>query len=232
MFVRREQSDSLWAPLADTMTLVSCVFLVVFLGSVLAYKEADHKRNEALKVQAEKDAQLRALLEERGVNTAAAEAALAAAVKAAHGTGIELGLDRRNVQIASDALFDPNSAVVREEVRDRIRTVLAHAIAAAVRVPGHTIVIAGHADAVPVKGDKFGNWDLSTRRAVAVLSMVLEARPEIPANRVIAVGYGDTRPLPGKEPFAAENRRVEISVEPEARDLIGKAAKDTARATD
>jgi flagellar motor protein MotB len=219
-FVRRDQGDSLWAPLADTMTLVSCVFLVVFLGSVLAYREADRKRNEAVKVQAEKDAQLRQLLDERRQNTAAAEAALAAAVNAARGTEIELGADRRNIQIASDALFDTNSAVVRPEVRDRIRTALASAIATAVEIPGHVIVIAGHADAVPVKGDKFGNWDLSTRRAVSVLSLILDARPDIPANRVLAVGYGDTRPLPGRPPSASENRRVEISAEPMARDLI------------
>jgi outer membrane protein OmpA-like peptidoglycan-associated protein len=69
------------------------------------------------------------------------------------------------------------------------------------------LLVAGHADAHG--GDDY-NLRLSQRRAEAV-KRVLIARFKLPDTAVIAVGYGKTHPKNPADPFAGENRRVEIS---------------------
>jgi outer membrane protein OmpA-like peptidoglycan-associated protein len=72
---------------------------------------------------------------------------------------------------------------------------------------GTRLVVAGHTDARG--GDEF-NQRLSERRAAAV-KHVLVGRLGIPDETVVAVGHGKTTPKNTADPYAAENRRVEIS---------------------
>jgi outer membrane protein OmpA-like peptidoglycan-associated protein len=72
---------------------------------------------------------------------------------------------------------------------------------------GTRLVVAGHTDARG--GDEF-NQRLSERRA-ATVKHVLVARFGFPDETVVAVGHGKTEPKNSADPFAAENRRVEIS---------------------
>lgn len=79
--------------------------------------------------------------------------------------------------------------------------------------PG-TIMVLGHTDTVPIKSAQFrSNWELSTDRAVSVVQRMLEVS-DIKANRLQAVGHGDTRPIASNDTSAdrAKNRRVEIVV--------------------
>jgi outer membrane protein OmpA-like peptidoglycan-associated protein len=69
-----------------------------------------------------------------------------------------------------------------------------------------TVVIEGHTDAV---GSDLYNEQLSQRRAYAV-KRYLVAQHGIDPTRLRAIGLGKFEPLPGKDPLASENRRVQF----------------------
>ena len=66
-----------------------------------------------------------------------------------------------------------------------------------------TFRVEGHTDA---HGEDAFNQDLSTRRAATVTQRLVSLG--VSADRIEAVGYGETKPL-AADAFAAENRRVE-----------------------
>jgi outer membrane protein OmpA-like peptidoglycan-associated protein len=82
------------------------------------------------------------------------------------------------------------------------------AIAAGIRMLPTTqkVVIEGHTDAL---GTEHYNEGLSQRRAQSV-RQYLVAVHGIDAARLQAVGLGESAPLPGRSPNAAENRRVQF----------------------
>ncbi len=69
-----------------------------------------------------------------------------------------------------------------------------------------TFLISGHTDA---RGGRDYNQKLSEERATAVKSF-LTSNFSIPADRLIAVGYGQEKPKNMNDIFADENRRVGI----------------------
>jgi|APDOM4702015023_1054809.scaffolds.fasta_scaffold37453_3 outer membrane protein OmpA-like peptidoglycan-associated protein len=82
------------------------------------------------------------------------------------------------------------------------------AIAKGIRMlpAAQSVVIEGHTDAI---GSDSYNEQLSQRRALAV-RRYLVATHGIDASRLRAVGLGDHATLPGLDPNAAENRRVQF----------------------
>ncbi len=82
-----------------------------------------------------------------------------------------------------------------------------------------TIVVAGHTDSRPIISHHKlfrSNWDLSTLRATSVVHKLLEIS-DIPADKVIAQGHADTKPIASNKTKKGRsmNRRVEISLFPE-----------------
>lgn len=71
---------------------------------------------------------------------------------------------------------------------------------------GATFVVAGHTDR---KGAAAFNQSLSKRRALAVKRFLVD-QIKLAESRVIALGYGFERPKNEADPFADENRRVQI----------------------
>jgi len=82
------------------------------------------------------------------------------------------------------------------------------AIAAGIRLlpAEQRVVIEGHTDAV---GAEPYNAQLSQRRAQAVRRYLVTMHG-IDAGRLEAVGLGEKNPLPGRDPLAGENRRVQF----------------------
>ena len=82
------------------------------------------------------------------------------------------------------------------------------AVAAGIRLlpPGRVVVIEGHTDA---KGGEVYNQALSQARAQAVRKYLVVVHG-INAARLRAVGLGKQMPLPGLDPHAAQNRRVQF----------------------
>lgn len=78
---------------------------------------------------------------------------------------------------------------------------------------GHSgaIIIRGHTDARPYHSQTYDNWRLSEARAQMAYYMLTRAR--INEKRIEHVeGYADRRPKNAGNPYAAENRRIEILV--------------------
>lgn len=82
------------------------------------------------------------------------------------------------------------------------------AIAAGIRMlpPTQKVVVEGHTDAL---GAEHYNEGLSQRRAQSVRRYLVTVQG-IDAARLQAVGLGESAPLPGSDPNAAENRRVQF----------------------
>lgn len=68
------------------------------------------------------------------------------------------------------------------------------------------VLIQGHTDAA---GSDQYNEQLSQRRAFAVKRYLVAAQG-IDPSRLRAVGLGEYQPLPGSDPYGAENRRVQF----------------------
>ncbi|MEM7277581.1 MAG: MotB family protein [Pseudomonadota bacterium] len=87
-------------------------------------------------------------------------------------------------------------------------------IAAILRDTQGQITVSGHSDDVPIRNERFrSNWDLSSARAVTVLE-ALARMDNLPAERFMATGHADTRPLAPNDSAEnrALNRRVDIAI--------------------
>ncbi len=75
------------------------------------------------------------------------------------------------------------------------------------------VLVEGHTDDLPLQRPDYTNWNLSTDRAVAVLSQMLD-RHGFPPGQIGAVGYGEHRPQVENRGASsrARNRRVDIVV--------------------
>jgi outer membrane protein OmpA-like peptidoglycan-associated protein len=112
-----------------------------------------------------------------------------------------------------DINFDFNSAAVTPRAEPQLNN-LGKALTSN-ELAGSVIMLGGHTDG---KGSDAYNHELSERRATAVKRYLTE-KFHIPAANLVSAGYGKEGYKNPKDPFAAENRRVEV---------INMAAKDQA----
>ena len=84
--------------------------------------------------------------------------------------------------------------------------------------PDISILIEGHTDNVPYsgKGPLKGNWDLSTKRATAIVNQLLE-NPDILPQNLTAAGRGEYLPIApnSTRQGRAANRRIEVVLSPQ-----------------
>ena len=84
--------------------------------------------------------------------------------------------------------------------------------------PDISILIEGHTDNVPYggKGPLKGNWDLSTKRATAIVNQLLE-NPDILPQNLTAAGRGEYLPIApnSSREGRAANRRIEVVLSPQ-----------------
>ena len=83
--------------------------------------------------------------------------------------------------------------------------------------PEIAILIEGHTDNVPYKGNNQlkGNWDLSTKRATAIVNILRENKSINPEN-LTAAGRGEYAPIDTNDTSEgrAKNRRIEVILTP------------------
>jgi chemotaxis protein MotB len=122
------------------------------------------------------------------------------------------------LEMGSAAFFAPGSAALS----DGGKAILASLLPRLERAlqAGYRVTVEGHTDDTPIKTAEFpSNWELSSARAAAVVHELLEEG--VPADRLRAVGYADTRPkAPNRDAAGnpipanqAKNRRVVIKLE-------------------
>lgn len=94
--------------------------------------------------------------------------------------------------------------------------------------PDIAILIEGHTDNVPYKGNAqlSGNWDLSTKRATSIVK-ILKENTSINAENLTAAGRGEFAPIASNDTAEgkAKNRRIEIILTPKL-DEITKLLND------
>jgi outer membrane protein OmpA-like peptidoglycan-associated protein len=100
--------------------------------------------------------------------------------------------------------FEYNSSVIGAKALPQVNA-LGQALTSA-DLKGGTFILAGHTDA---KGGDSYNQSLSERRADAVKRFLTD-RYHVQANNLVTVGYGKMQLKNAAEPFAAENRRVQV----------------------
>lgn len=111
---------------------------------------------------------------------------------------------KERAKIDLEIYFDYGSAAVTAKAEPQLKE-LGDALRSA-RLQNSVVVISGHTDA---KGGDEYNQKLSERRAEAVKAYLID-KLKISADNLSTAGYGK-RDLKNKaEPFAAENRRVEV----------------------
>lgn len=114
------------------------------------------------------------------------------------------------ITIRDNALFAPASASVKSEAR-----LLAVAIGEMLApYNDYEVLVTGHTDTTPINTVEFpSNWELSTKRAVNFMKILLE-NEQFDPKRFGAIGYGEYRPVDTNETVEgkAKNRRVEVSI--------------------
>lgn len=123
---------------------------------------------------------------------------------------------RMIIALPNDILFDSG----RTEVKADGKVALAKVAQVLATVTDRDFLVAGHTDDVPIKTGLFpSNWELSTRRAVEVVHFLIAQgmRPKVLA----AAGYGEFDPsVPNDSAdHRAQNRRIEIVLQPNLADL-------------
>ena len=115
------------------------------------------------------------------------------------------------VTLGAGGAFPSGSAVLTEEAVGIVTK-----IADASQGDDSTVKVAGHTDDVPIG---FGalyrdNWDLASARATSVVQAV-EQSGSLPADRLQAISYGETRPVDDNSTVSGreKNRRIEIEIE-------------------
>lgn len=121
---------------------------------------------------------------------------------AAVGSALRLSLD-------GAVLFDTGQATLKPAARDAIEALLPRITAYGAEP---VVTVEGHTDDV---GDEAANQRLSEARASTVAAY-LAGQLQVSADRIVAKGYGETRPVAPNDTDEqrARNRRVDILVRP------------------
>jgi chemotaxis protein MotB len=112
------------------------------------------------------------------------------------------------IDISDSVLFTSGSADIAEDAIDMLNE-----IAMILNSNPRFIQVEGHTDNTPIHNQLFySNWELSAVRATTVVRLLNQAG--ITANRLSAIGYGDTQPLSSSDTEfgRAKNRRVSIMI--------------------
>ena len=180
---------------------------------------AENARLEALKKELENRSQRVAELERVIASKDAAMTRLKDAISKAltNFEGKGLTVEQRDgkvyVSMENKLLFESGSWAVGTNGKQAVKqlgAVLADN-------PEIAILIEGHTDNVPYtgSGQLSGNWDLSTKRATAIVN-ILRENPSIRPENLTAAGRGEYAPIATNETAEgkAKNRRIEVILTP------------------
>ena len=118
---------------------------------------------------------------------------------------------RMIVQLQTDILFSAGSAALSPDGK----TAIAGVASVLAGLEDRQFQIAGHTDNKPIATAQFpSNWHLGSARAIAVAQVLIDNG--LPSDRVSAASYGPTRPADSNRTEAgrANNRRIEIVLQP------------------
>ncbi len=116
----------------------------------------------------------------------------------------------------SEVLFDKGSAEMGAAGERQLDALAITLIDLSQRIPKDidwVLRVDGHTDTDPISTPRFpSNWELSSARAIAVVRHLIDRG--LPANRLVAAGFGQFQPLDqGSDEIAKRrNRRIELKL--------------------
>ena len=116
----------------------------------------------------------------------------------------------------SDVLFDSGSAELKSGATSQLDKLADALKALETKIPpdiGWVMRIDGHTDIHPIATPEFpSNWELSSARAISVVRYLMGQG--IPANRLVAAGFGEFQPIDSgaSDDALAKNRRIELKL--------------------
>ena len=136
----------------------------------------------------------------------------------------EILSDRENIRIVGDrfvfqseVLFPSGSEVINDAGRDEMKKLADAIIDLQKEIPPEinwVLRVDGHTDNIPLSGTGRyrDNWELSSARATSVVKYLIENG--VPANRLVAAGFGEFQPLDPADTVEARNRnrRIELKL--------------------
>lgn len=123
----------------------------------------------------------------------------------------------RLLETSRGVTIEINDSILFPAGQSKLQPASSSAMGAIAQVLADTdfpITIEGHTDNVPIATPQFpSNWELSAMRATTVLRLFNDAG--VGAERLTAIGYGETRPLETNTSVEgrARNRRVSILID-------------------
>ncbi len=179
-----------------------------------------------LKNRSERVAELEGLIAAKDAAMTALKDAISKALTDFEGKG--LTIEQRDgkvyVSMENKLLFNSGSWAVGSQGRQAVQQ-----LGSVLGVnPDIAVLIEGHTDNVPYKGNAqlSGNWDLSTKRATAIVN-ILRENTDIKAENLTAAGRGEFAPIATNDTAEgkAKNRRIEVILTPKL-DEISKLLND------
>jgi chemotaxis protein MotB len=137
---------------------------------------------------------------------------------------VKIRKGRMLISLPNDVLFDSGSAVLKKAGQDAVAQV-AQALSG---LSDRQFLVAGHTDDKPIHSARFpSNWELSTERAVIVTRFLVSKG--LKPDALGAVGYGEFDPLVANDgdEHRAQNRRIEIQLQPNLSELPSMAEAET-----
>jgi chemotaxis protein MotB len=116
----------------------------------------------------------------------------------------------------SEVLFETGKAQLNPEGKTELDKLAAAIVELNAEIPAEipwVLRVDGHTDKRPIQSPEFhSNWDLSAARAIAVVQYLISKG--VPADRLVAAGFGEFQPIdPGTSEAAyAKNRRIELKL--------------------
>ena len=172
------------------------------------------KLQSELKQRSERVSQLENLIASKEAAMRDLKDAVSAALMGFEGRG--LTVERKNgkvyVSMENKLLFDSGSWAVGSEGQRAVSN-----LAGVLRKnPDINVLIEGHTDNVPftTKGDLLDNWDLSTKRATAIVRLLVQNK--VDPKQITAAGRSEYVPVDSNATATgkAKNRRIEIILAP------------------
>lgn len=207
-----DDTDAWLMTYADMITLILCFFVIM-----LSVSEPKMDKFEKLKqqltggfIERTIEAPFKSTFQEFQKTIEEAEVERDVSVER-HGNIITL-------EMSGSMLFDAGHATLKNDVGpfiDKLIQTLADS-----GIKDYTVDVEGHSDNIALSSAQFpSNWELSSARSSAVVRKMIEKG--IPASRLKASGYADTRPkVPNTDEYGnvieenqIQNRRVVIKIE-------------------
>ncbi|MBR2618893.1 MAG: OmpA family protein [Paludibacteraceae bacterium] len=185
-----------------------------------AERDLQEKQNQ-LEAQNAKITELTALIDQQAAKMQDIKNKVQNALVGYEGDGLEIESRNGRIYVSLDEklLFQSGKWNVDARGKQAIRQ-LSGVLAANKDID---ILVEGHTDNVPYGGNGhiIDNWDLSVKRATAIVRILLENN-ELEAARVMAAGRGEFNPIDTANTKEArqKNRRTEIILTPKLTELL------------